>query len=235
MELAIFRAGGDRNAAGKEHWESRLPLWPDCSKPADPFRILLPLPNVTAPCTCGHGFNQMIMDASPAAHRMRGWNTSVAAGHRPRRHRHPDVVERQLDAQGISRHDLPRSSRRSGSGRNTGGNSSPARCRISTQLLTGRARGFHDGCRPQQGVVTETFVRLYNEGRRTAAASGWSIRIRSSTPPSPTWKSSRKKEDGFMWPSTTRLRMARSVISLASPSPITRPEPCSATGCGWST
>jgi hypothetical protein len=56
----------------------------------------------------GHGFNQAIMDALTRYHRMRGDNTLWQPGTDHAGIATQIVVERQLDAQGISRHDLGR-------------------------------------------------------------------------------------------------------------------------------
>ena len=74
----------------------------------DNFCILLPPPNVTGTLHMGHGFNQTIMDALTRYHRMRGDNTLWQPGTDHAGIATQIVVERQLDAQGISRHDLGR-------------------------------------------------------------------------------------------------------------------------------
>jgi len=56
----------------------------------------------------GHGFNQAIMDALTRYHRMRGDNTLWQPGTDHAGIATQIVVERQLDAQGISRHELGR-------------------------------------------------------------------------------------------------------------------------------
>ena len=74
----------------------------------DNFCILLPPPNVTGTLHMGHGFNQTIMDALTRYHRMRGDNTLWQPGTDHAGIATQIVVERQLDAQGVSRHDLGR-------------------------------------------------------------------------------------------------------------------------------
>ena len=71
------------------------------------FAIQLPPPNVTGTLHMGHAFNQTIMDSLTRYHRMRGFN-AAGAGHRPRGIATQIVVERQLQEQGTSRHDLGR-------------------------------------------------------------------------------------------------------------------------------
>jgi valyl-tRNA synthetase len=74
----------------------------------DNFCILLPPPNVTGTLHMGHGFNQTLMDALTRYHRMRGDNTLWQPGTDHAGIATQIVVERQLDAQGVSRHDLGR-------------------------------------------------------------------------------------------------------------------------------
>ena len=78
----------------------------DSSKPS--FSIQLPPPNVTGTLHMGHAFNQTIMDALTRYHRMRGDNTLWVPGTDHAGIATQIVVERQLQAQGTSRHDLGR-------------------------------------------------------------------------------------------------------------------------------
>jgi valyl-tRNA synthetase len=78
----------------------------DPSKPS--FSIQLPPPNVTGTLHMGHAFNQTIMDGLTRYHRMRGFNTAWIPGTDHAGIATQIVVERQLDAQKISRHDLGR-------------------------------------------------------------------------------------------------------------------------------
>jgi len=72
------------------------------------FCILLPPPNVTGTLHMGHGFNQTLMDALTRYHRMKGDNTLWQPGTDHAGIATQIVVERQLDKEGISRHDLGR-------------------------------------------------------------------------------------------------------------------------------
>src|SRR5690606_8382718 len=92
-----------------QFWESRgyYAAGADATK-QDNFCILLPPPNVTGTLHMGHGFNQTIMDTLTRYHRMRGENTLWQPGTDHAGIATQIVVERQLDAQGVSRHDLGR-------------------------------------------------------------------------------------------------------------------------------
>ncbi|POR46175.1 valyl-tRNA synthetase [Paraburkholderia eburnea] len=72
------------------------------------FSIQLPPPNVTGTLHMGHAFNQTIMDSLTRYHRMLGENTLWVPGTDHAGIATQIVVERQLDAQKISRHDLGR-------------------------------------------------------------------------------------------------------------------------------
>ncbi|APE06871.1 valine--tRNA ligase [Alteromonas sp. MB-3u-76] len=74
----------------------------------EPYCILLPPPNVTGSLHMGHGFQQTIMDALTRYHRMKGDNTLWQVGTDHAGIATQMVVERQLNAQGKTRHDLGR-------------------------------------------------------------------------------------------------------------------------------
>jgi valyl-tRNA synthetase len=78
----------------------------DPAKPS--FSIQLPPPNVTGTLHMGHAFNQTIMDALTRYHRMRGHNTLWVPGTDHAGIATQIVVERQLEQQKTSRHDLGR-------------------------------------------------------------------------------------------------------------------------------
>ncbi|MBP8307992.1 MAG: valine--tRNA ligase [Burkholderiaceae bacterium] len=89
-------------------WESRG-LFAAGTKPDTPaFSIQLPPPNVTGTLHMGHAFNQTLMDALTRYHRMRGENTLWLPGTDHAGIATQIVVERQLDAQKLTRHDLGR-------------------------------------------------------------------------------------------------------------------------------
>jgi len=73
-----------------------------------PYCITIPPPNVTGSLHMGHGFQEAIMDALIRYHRMKGDNTLWQVGTDHAGIATQMVVERQLDAQNISRHDLGR-------------------------------------------------------------------------------------------------------------------------------
>ncbi|WP_010113082.1 valine--tRNA ligase [Acinetobacter sp. P8-3-8] len=74
----------------------------------DSFCIMIPPPNVTGSLHMGHGFNNTIMDALTRYNRMSGKNTLWQPGTDHAGIATQMVVERQLAAENISRHDLGR-------------------------------------------------------------------------------------------------------------------------------
>ena len=90
------------------HWESRGYFNAGFKPDAESFCIQLPPPNVTGTLHMGHAFNQTIMDALTRYHRMRGANTLWLPGTDHAGIATQIVVERQLEAQGVKRHDLGR-------------------------------------------------------------------------------------------------------------------------------
>ena len=74
----------------------------------DSYTIMIPPPNVTGSLHMGHGFNNAIMDALIRFRRMQGRNTLWQPGTDHAGIATQMVVERQLSADGISRHDLGR-------------------------------------------------------------------------------------------------------------------------------
>jgi valyl-tRNA synthetase len=89
-------------------WEQRGYFKPSMDENAPAFCIQLPPPNVTGTLHMGHAFNQTIMDGLTRYYRMRGYNTLWLPGTDHAGIATQIVVERQLDAQGLSRHDLGR-------------------------------------------------------------------------------------------------------------------------------
>ncbi|MDQ7981534.1 valine--tRNA ligase [Paraburkholderia sp. SARCC-3016] len=89
-------------------WEQRGYAAPAMQPGRNNFSIQLPPPNVTGTLHMGHAFNQTIMDGLTRYHRMLGDNTLWVPGTDHAGIATQIVVERQLDAQKVSRHDLGR-------------------------------------------------------------------------------------------------------------------------------
>jgi valyl-tRNA synthetase len=129
------------------------------------FSIQLPPPNVTGTLHMGHAFNQTIMDSLTRYHRMRGFNTAWIPGTDHAGIATQIVVERQLQDKGQTRHDLGRKNfvSRVWEWKEESGNT------ITTQMRRMGAsvdwsREYFTMDEKLSKVVTETFVRLYEEG-----------------------------------------------------------------------
>ncbi len=106
------------------------------------------------------------MDALTRRHRMRGASDAVAAGHRPRRHRHADGGRAPAQCRGqAAQRPVARSIRRARLGLEgaVGRHHRHARCGASAPRSTGRA----SASRMDPGLsraVLEAFVRLHEQG-----------------------------------------------------------------------
>ena len=190
-------------AAIEAHW---APLWEasgvyaptlDASKPS--FCIQLPPPNVTGTLHMGHAFNQSIMDALTRYHRMRGDNTLWVPGTDHAGIATQIVVERQLKDQGVSRHDIGREA---------------FTAKVwewkdqSGSTITGQMRRMGDSVswaheyftmdEKLSTVVTETFVRLFDEGLiyRGKRLVNWDPVLKSAVSD---LEVESEEEDGSLW------------------------------------
>ncbi|KAB2968735.1 valine--tRNA ligase [Zoogloea sp.] len=223
MELAKSFEPAEIERRWYEHWESSgyFAAGLDRSKPADQsFCILLPPPNVTGTLHMGHGFNQTIMDALTRFHRMRGWNTLWQPGTDHAGIATQIVVERQLDAQGISRHDLGREKflEKVWEWKEySGGTITRQMRRMGTSPDWSRERFTMDA--GLNKVVTETFVRLYNEGLiyRGKRLVNWDPKLHTAVSD---LEVVQEEEDGFMWHLSYPLADGSGSLTVAT----TRPE-----------
>ena len=163
------------------------------------FCILLPPPNVTGTLHMGHGFNQTLMDALTRYHRMRGDNTLWQPGTDHAGIATQIVVERQLGGQGISRHDLGREKfiEKVWEWKEYSGNTITQQMRrLGTSPDWSRERFTMDP--GLNKIVTETFVRLYNEGLiyRGKRLVNWDPKLHTAVSD---LEVVQEEEDGFMW------------------------------------
>ncbi|MEJ1419925.1 MAG: class I tRNA ligase family protein, partial [Candidatus Sedimenticola sp. (ex Thyasira tokunagai)] len=91
-------------------WEERGYFAPSQKSGSDhsSYCIMIPPPNVTGNLHMGHGFNNTVMDTLIRYHRMKGDQTLWQPGSDHAGIATQMVVERQLEADGKSRHDLGR-------------------------------------------------------------------------------------------------------------------------------
>ncbi len=186
----------------------------------DHFCILLPPPNVTGTLHMGHGFNQTLMDALTRYHRMCGDNTLWQPGTDHAGIATQIVVERQLDAQGVSRHDLGREKflEKVWEWKEySGGTITKQMRRLGTSPDWARERFTMD--EGLNKTVTETFVRLYNEGLiyRGKRLVNWDVKLGTAVSD---LEVVQEEEDGSMWHINYPLADGSGHLTVAT----TRPE-----------
>ncbi|HEY0294591.1 MAG TPA: valine--tRNA ligase, partial [Bordetella sp.] len=129
------------------------------------YCIQFPPPNVTGTLHMGHAFNQTIMDGLVRYHRMSGDDTVFIPGTDHAGIATQIVVERQLDAQKISRHDLGREKfvEKVWQWKEQSGNTITGQVRRLGASADWPREYFTMDERMSRGVV-ETFVKLYQQG-----------------------------------------------------------------------
>ena len=147
-----------------QNWEAKGYFSADFSKP-ESFSIQLPPPNVTGTLHMGHAFNQTIMDGLARYYRMKGRNTCWIPGTDHAGIATQIVVERQLAAQGVSRHDLGREKflEKVWEWKEvSGGTITQQMRRVGCSADWTREYFTMDDVRAE--TVTEVFVRLFEQG-----------------------------------------------------------------------
>lgn len=145
-----------------ETWEKNDNFSPKGGE--ESFSIMIPPPNVTGSLHMGHGFNNTVMDTLTRYHRMKGHNTLWQPGTDHAGIATQMVVERQLNADGKTRHDLGRDKfidRIWDWKEESGGNITRQLRRLGSSLDWSRERfTMDDGL---SDAVQEVFVKLYEE------------------------------------------------------------------------
>ena len=220
MELAKSFEPADIEQFWRTEWEQRgyFTATMDADKPS--FSIQLPPPNVTGTLHMGHAFNQTIMDGLTRYYRMRGFNTAWIPGTDHAGIATQIVVERQLDAQKISRHDLGREKfvAKVWEWKEKSGN-----------IITGQmrrmgtspdwAREYFTMDEPRSKVVTDVFVRLFEQGLiyRGKRLVNWDPKLGTAVSDLEVVS---EEEDGSMWYIRYPLADGSGSITVAT----TRPE-----------
>ena len=148
-----------------QNWEKQGYFQPDMDLTKPSFSIQLPPPNVTGTLHMGHAFNQTIMDGLTRYYRMKGCNTAWIPGTDHAGIATQIVVERQLAAQGVSRHDLGREKFLEKVWEwkeQSGGTITQQMRRVGCSADWSREYFTMDDTRAE--AVTEVFVKLYEQG-----------------------------------------------------------------------
>ena len=148
-----------------QNWETKGYFQPDMDLTKPSFSIQLPPPNVTGTLHMGHAFNQTIMDGLTRYYRMKGCNTAWIPGTDHAGIATQIVVERQLAAQNVSRHDLGREKflEKVWEWKEvSGGTITQQMRRVGCSADWTREYFTMDDVRAE--TVTDVFVRLYEQG-----------------------------------------------------------------------
>ena len=148
-----------------QNWEEQGYFQPDMDLTKPSFSIQLPPPNVTGTLHMGHAFNQTIMDGLTRYYRMKGCNTAWIPGTDHAGIATQIVVERQLAAQNVSRHDLVREKflEKVWEWKEvSGGTITQQMRRVGCSADWTREYFTMDDVRAE--TVTEVFVRLFEQG-----------------------------------------------------------------------
>lgn len=187
-----------------ELWESRGFFAPTTSEAKEgnktaSYCIMIPPPNVTGSLHMGHAFQDTIMDALIRYHRMKGDRTLWQTGTDHAGIATQMVVERQLEAEGKTRHDLGREAfvQRVWEWKaSSGGTIVRQLRRMGASCDWARERFTMD--RELSHAVTEVFVRLYDEGLvyRGKRLVNWDPALRTAVSDLEVLS---EQEDGFFW------------------------------------
>ncbi|WP_101049185.1 valine--tRNA ligase [Macromonas nakdongensis] len=190
------------------------------------FAIQLPPPNVTGTLHMGHAFNQTIMDSLTRYHRMAGFNTAWIPGTDHAGIATQIVVERQLQGQGISRHDMgptPEEARKNfvakvWEWKEQSGNTITTQMRRMGDSVDWTREYFTMDDKLSK-VVTETFVKLYQQGLiyRGKRLVNWDPVLMSAVSD---LEVESEEEDGSLWHIAYPLASGEGQLVVAT----TRPE-----------
>ncbi|MDO6709701.1 valine--tRNA ligase [Aliiglaciecola sp. 2_MG-2023] len=184
--------------------QARYQLWEQkgyfkASGKGDPYCILLPPPNVTGNLHMGHAFQHTIMDSLIRYHRMKGDNTLWQCGTDHAGIATQMVVERQLNAQGKTRHDLGREAfvdKIWDWKEESGGNITQQMRRLGTSPDWEREAFTMNPDLSE--AVQEVFVKLHEEGLiyRGKRLVNWDPVLHTAVSDLEVLN---EEEDGFMW------------------------------------
>ena len=146
-------------------WEQSGLYEPTLDAAKDSFAIQLPPPNVTGTLHMGHAFNQTIMDSLTRYHRMKGDNTLWLPGTDHAGIATQIVVERKLQGEGKTRHDLGRKNfvAKVWEWKEASGTTITRQMRRMGDSVAWKHEYFTMDPKMSK-VVTSTFVQLYQQG-----------------------------------------------------------------------
>ncbi|MGA7180058.1 MAG: valine--tRNA ligase [Thiobacillaceae bacterium] len=165
MDLAKSFEPREIESRWYDHWVAAGYFQPSGNTVHPAFCIQLPPPNVTGTLHMGHAFNQTIMDGLTRYHRMQGHNTLWLPGTDHAGIATQIVVERQLEKEGLSRHDLGREKfiGKVWDWKEHSGNTITQQMRRMGDSVDWSREYFTMDAKLSHAVM-EVFVRLYEEG-----------------------------------------------------------------------
>ena len=201
-----------------QHWEQHNYFAPAGKAPS--YCIMIPPPNVTGTLHMGHAFQDTLMDALTRYHRMQGDNTLWQMGTDHAGIATQMVVERQLAAQGKTRHDLGRDKFVDEVWKwkaESGGHITRQLRRMGASVDWSRERFTLD--EGLSTAVTEVFVRLHEEGLiyRGKRLVNWDPVLHTAVSD---LEVVAQEEDGFLWHIRYPLSDGSGFLTVAT----TRPE-----------
>ncbi|MDE2255345.1 MAG: valine--tRNA ligase, partial [Betaproteobacteria bacterium] len=198
-ELAKSFEPKDIESRWSAQWEQRGWFEPTLDATRPSFCIQLPPPNVTGTLHMGHAFNQTVMDALTRYHRMRGFNTLWVPGTDHAGIATQIVVERQLQQNGTTRHELGRDAfvRKIWEWKEQSGDTITSQMRRMGDSVSWSHQYFTMDDKLSKAVV-ETFVRLHEQGLiyRGKRLVNWDPVLRSAVSD---LEVESAEEDGFLW------------------------------------
>jgi valyl-tRNA synthetase len=220
MELAKSFEPAEIEKRWYAQWESAGYFKAGDLPEAPAYCIMLPPPNVTGTLHMGHAFQHTLMDALTRYHRMAGDNTLWQPGTDHAGIATQIVVERQLDAQNISRHDLGREKfleKVWDWKEHSGSTITRQMRRLGTSPDWSRERFTMD--EGLSKAVTEVFVRLYREGLiyRGKRLVNWDPVLQTAVSDLEVVST---EEEGFIWEINYPLEDGSGFLTVAT----TRPE-----------
>ncbi|MEG4520233.1 MULTISPECIES: valine--tRNA ligase [unclassified Microcoleus] len=149
----------------QKYWEDNQTFKADPEKGGEPYCVVIPPPNVTGSLHMGHAFEETLIDVLVRYHRMTGRNTLWLPGTDHASIAVQTILEKQLKAEGKTRHDLGREKflERAWEWKAESGNTITNQLRsLGVSVDWSRERFTMD--EGLSAAVLEAFVRLYDEG-----------------------------------------------------------------------
>lgn len=207
-------------AKWQDLWEKQGVFTADPTHPGEPYCIVIPPPNVTGSLHMGHAFEAALIDVLIRYHRMIGRNTLWLPGTDHASIAVHSILEKQLQAEGISRYDIGRDEFLEKAQRwkaESGGKIVHQQRRLGVSVDWTRERFTLDEGLSQ--AVNRAFVQMYDQGLiyRGNYLVNWCPASQSAVSDQ---EVENKEVDGHLWQFRYPLRDGSGFVEVAT----TRPE-----------